>query len=183
MLASARRRASGSQPIALATTPPRCARDSTACPIHGTRCASLLLVEVAIGETISMCLFRAGRRSASEPLTRSALSLILRDEARHQRLGWTGFAALSPMLPGRVQEEMRREAARGLAGCERQTAAPAMQWLQQRQPFDPAYARLGVLHPEVRVETFYWAVERLVLPRLKRLGIDGDLAWKDRYRA
>jgi hypothetical protein len=146
------------------------------------RCASLLLVEVAIGETISMCLFRAGRRSATEPLTRAALSLILRDEARHQRLGWTGFEAVWPMLSGPLRESTQREAARGLAGCERQIAAPAMQWLQRREPFDPAYAALGVLNPEVRVETFYWAVERLVLPRLARIGIDGQRAWSERYR-
>jgi len=153
-----------------------------ALPDPALRCASLLLVEVAIGETISMCLFRAGRRSAIEPLTRAALSLILRDEARHQRLGWTGFASLWPMLSGPLRAATQREAARGLAGCERQIAAPAMQWLQLRQPFDPAYAALGVLHPEVRVETFYWAVERLVLPRLARIGIDGQRAWTGRYR-
>src|SRR5438067_8084910 len=36
------------------------------------RAAALLLVEVAMGETISMLLFRAGRRAAAEPLTRAA---------------------------------------------------------------------------------------------------------------
>jgi hypothetical protein len=34
----------------------------------------------------------------------------------------------------------------------------------------------------VRVETFYAAVERLVVPRLTRLGLDGRRAWNDRYR-
>jgi hypothetical protein len=77
---------------------------------------------------------------------------------------------------------LQREAARGLALCEQQTARPAMLWLQQRKPFDPAYAALGVLHPESRVEAFYFAVERFVLPRLTRLGLDGDLAWKTRYQ-
>jgi hypothetical protein len=38
------------------------------------------------------------------------------------------------------------------------------------------------MDPEVRVETFYWAVERLVVPRLTRLGLDGVRAWEDRYR-
>jgi len=46
-----------------------------------------------------------------------------------------------------------------------------------------AYAALGVLHPEARVEAFYFAVERFVVPRLTRLGLDGDLAWKTRYRS
>lgn len=41
---------------------------------------------------------------------------------------------------------------------------------------------LGVLHPESRVEALYFAVERFVVPRLTRLGLDGNLAWKNRYR-
>jgi hypothetical protein len=152
-------------------------------PDPRVRALSLLLVEVAIGETISMCLFRAGRRAAVEPLSRAALGSILRDEARHQRLGWAGLAALVPTLDAPLRDAAQREAARGLAGCEQQTARPAMQWLQERRPFDPAYSALGVLAPETRVETFYFAVERLVVPRLTKLGLDGERAWESRYRA
>jgi hypothetical protein len=146
------------------------------------RLASLLLVEVAIGETISMYLFRAGRRASIEPLTRAALGVIVGDEVRHQRLGWAGLASLWPTLTSGLQERVQREAARGLAACEQQTARPALLWLRERRHFDPAYAALGVLHPEARVEAFYEAVERLVLPRLSRVGIDGPLAWETRYR-
>jgi hypothetical protein len=146
------------------------------------RLLSLLLVEVAVGETISVSLFRAGRRDAVEPLTRAALGVIVRDEIRHQGLGWEGLAALLPALTGSLRAEVHREASRGLGACEQQTARPAMLWLRRREPFDPAYSALGVLHPEARVEAFYTAIERLVLPRLTRLGIDGQLAWKERYR-
>jgi hypothetical protein len=151
-------------------------------PDPWTRVTSLLLVEVAIGETISMCLFRAGRRATVEPLSRAALGSILGDEARHQRLGWAGLVALWPTLSGSQLAEMQREAARGLAACERQTAVPAMQWLESGRLFDPAYAALGVLDPRERVDTFYFAVERLVVPRLTRVGLDGALAWQNRYR-
>lgn len=146
------------------------------------RTASLLLVELAIGETISTYLFRAARRGAVEPLTRAALSQILGDEVRHQRLGWAGFSALWSMLPDARRADAQREASRGLAWCEQQTARPAMDWLQQRRPFDAAYAALGVLHPEARVEAFYFAVERFVVPRLTRVGLDGAAAWERRYR-
>jgi P-aminobenzoate N-oxygenase AurF len=146
------------------------------------RTAALLLVEVAIGETISMYLFRAGRRAAVEPLTRAALGAIVGDEVRHQRLGWTGLECLWPMLADPLRAAVQKELARGLAACEQQIARPAMRWLQRRRHFDPAYAALGVLDPEVRVETFYSAIETLVLPRLTRLGLDGPLAWKNRYR-
>jgi hypothetical protein len=146
------------------------------------RAASLLLVEVAIGETISMYMFRAGRRAAVEPLTHAALSEILRDEVRHQRLGWTALAAMWPMLSDALRRRLQQEAARGLAGCEQQNARPAMAWLQRGETFHPAYAALGVLRPEARVEGFYDAVERLVVPRLTRLGLDGRDAWQNRYR-
>jgi hypothetical protein len=151
-------------------------------PYAHVRVASLLLVEVAIGETISTYLFRAGRRSTTEPLTRAALGAILRDEVRHQRLGWAAFAALWPTLDESLRTAVQREAALGLAACERQNALPAMRWLQRRKPFDLAYAALGVLHPEARVEAFYFAVERLIVPRLTRIGLDGPLAWESRYR-
>jgi len=146
------------------------------------RAASLLLVEIAMGETISMYLFRAGHRAAVEPLARATLRAILGDEVRHQRLGWTGLTSLWPMLNVPLRAAIQKEAARGLGACERQTARPALRWLETRQAFDPAYAALGVLHPEARVEAFYAAIERLVVPRLTRLGLDGEMAWKNRYR-
>jgi hypothetical protein len=146
------------------------------------RVLSLLLVEVAIGETISMYLFRAGRRGSIEPLTRAALGSILGDEVRHQRLGWAGLAALWPTLARDLRDAAQREAAMGLAWCERNTAVPAMRWLERKEPFDPAYAALGVIHPEARIEAFYFAVERFVIPRLTRLGLDGARAWSQRYR-
>jgi hypothetical protein len=154
-----------------------------ALPDARLRAISLLLVEVAIGETISMYLFRAGRRAAIEPLTRAALGAIAVDEVRHQRLGWSSLGAIWPSLDESLRDWMQAEAARGLAGCEQSTAAPAMLWLKEGRRFDPAYGALGVLDPEVRVETFYAAVERLVVPRLTRLGLDGARAWSDRYRA
>jgi hypothetical protein len=57
-----------------------------------------------------------------------------------------------------------------------------MQWLRESRPFRPAYAALGVVHPESRIEAFYFAVERLVVPRLDALGLDGKGAWAGRYR-
>ena len=146
------------------------------------RLGALLLVEVAMGETISTMLFAAGRRGAREPTTRAALRAILRDEVRHQRLGWAALTALWSTLDDRRREALQREAARGLAGSERQVAVPAMQWLRAGKAFHPAYAELGVLHPERRIEAFYFAVERLVVPRLHALGLDGTRAWAERYK-
>ena len=147
------------------------------------RAAALLLVEVAMGETISMSLFRAGRRAAKEPLTRAALSAILEDESRHQQIGWSGLAALAPALGADDWRRLEREATSALGAFEQQIAVPALRRLDAAAPFDPAFATLGVLSPEARADAFYAAVERAVLPRLARTGIDAARAWRDRYRA
>jgi len=146
------------------------------------RITALLLVEAAMGETVSMMLFRAGRRATTEPLTRAALSAILADEVRHQHNGWAGIAALWPSLSEEQREALQREATQGFAGLEQQVAIPALRWLDAGEPFDPALAALGVLRPDVRVDAFYHAIERLIVPRLTALGLDGSCAWKDRYR-
>jgi hypothetical protein len=146
-----------------------------------SRATALLLVEVAIGETVSMALFRAGRRDAREPLTRAVLHRIVADEVRHQRLGWSALAARWPELSSTARAALQDEARRGLGAMERQIAAPALARLERGEPFDPAYAALGVLSPEARVQAFYAAIETLVVPRLTRLGIAGDAAWAGRY--
>jgi hypothetical protein len=151
-------------------------------PEPAARVAALLLVEVAVGETISMYIFRAARRAAREPLTRAVLRVILGDEVRHQRIGWAGLAALLPSIDARLRRRLDVELASGFATCEQQNARPALAWLKSRRPFDPAFAALGVLHPEARVEAFYTAVERLVIPRLAKVGFDGQRIWERRYR-
>jgi hypothetical protein len=147
------------------------------------RACSLLLLEVAIGETISMLLLRAARRASTEPLTRAALHLILADEVRHQRLGWTALSAWWPGLSDEVRTTLQETTRIGLAALEQQVAAPALSRLSSGAPFEAPYAALGVVKPEARVEAFYDAVERLVLPRLDKLGLDGQGAWRRRYGA
>jgi hypothetical protein len=147
------------------------------------RALRLLTVEVAIGETLSTALFRAGRRTATEPLARAVLGAILRDEIRHQRLGWEALAALLPTLTAGQRATAQHVSAQGLAGCERDVAVLAMRWLESGARFDPAWAAMGVLHPEARVEAFYLTVERHVVPRLTGVGLDGPRAWERRYRS
>jgi hypothetical protein len=154
-----------------------------ALPSPRLRAGALLLVEAAIGETVSSLLFRAGRRAAVEPLTRAALSSILTDEVRHARLGWAALEALWPELDSGARAALQREAAAGLGSLERTVALPALRRLDAGEAFAPALGELGVLAPEARVDAFYQAVERLVRPRLDRLGLDGEVAWRDRYRA
>ena len=143
---------------------------------------SILLIEGAIGETISSALFRAGRRGAIEPLTKYALTSILRDEVRHAQLGWKLIGMLWPKLSATIRDSLQLEATQALGSLERSIAVPSLKRLEAGEPFAPGLAALGVLPPEKRIEAFYHSVERLVIPRLTRLGLDGLAAWENRYR-
>ena len=47
---------------------------------------------------------------------------------------------------------------------------------------DPKLPDLAILPPERRVEVFYRTIEGTFKPRLARLHIDVERAWKERYR-
>jgi hypothetical protein len=142
---------------------------------------SILLVEGAIGETLSSALFATGRRVAEEPCIRAALGLILRDEVLHARFFWEALAALEP--GERDKEALHREASAALGMIETTQVLPVLRRLEQGARFEPAWAALGVIPPEERVETYYQAIEGRVIPRLDRLGLDGATAWDKRYAA
>ncbi|HEY1556482.1 MAG TPA: ferritin-like domain-containing protein [Kofleriaceae bacterium] len=152
-----------------------------ALPDPVARTAALVLAEIAIGETISMALFRAGRRTTREPLVRTALEAICADEVRHQRLGWDALAALVPRLPPWHREQLATQAAHAFAASEAQIAAPVLRRLAAGERFDPAWGELGVLPFETRVDAYYFAVERFAIPRLEKLGIAAERAWRERY--
>jgi hypothetical protein len=146
------------------------------------RFLALISVEVAMGETLSCAFFRAGMERATEPQTRQALTSILRDEAIHARLGWGLLSLLRPRLGEAELAFLREEVRVQLGALEQLEAVPSLRRLERGEPFDPALPGLGVLDPEVRVAAFYGALERRVLPRLDRLGLDGARAWEQRYR-
>lgn len=143
---------------------------------------SLLLFEGAVGESVSVRLFRAGRRAAREPCTRAALGAILRDEARHATVCWLASAELLAELPAPARGALEEDLARSLGAFERSAALPALQSLEAGRTVDPALRALGVLSHEDRVDAFYAGIERVVLPRLTRLGFDAPRLWAERYR-
>jgi hypothetical protein len=143
----------------------------------------LLLVEGAIGETLSCALFNRGRNLAREPCTRAALGRILRDEVGHARASWEALATLRPAMSEREREQLQELATHALGAIEQTQMVPVLRRLERGEPFEPAWAELGVLPPDQRVDAFYGALENRVLPRLATLGIDAARAWELRYRA
>jgi hypothetical protein len=146
-----------------------------------TPLAALLLVEGAVGETISTALFAATRRGTSEPRTRAALTLILRDEARHARTCWAvleQLARTTPLDAAALEADLSRE----LGIVERETILPALRRVEAGDEDPPPLAALGVLPPLARAEVFYSTLEGKILARVAALGIDGAAAWSARYR-
>ena len=159
-----------------------CVRGSRACPSHGPgRPRSCWARSPSARRSPCVCSARRER----PPSSRSRARCSRRSSAtKHATSVSDGRASLACGTCSRRQRARRHDTRRRGAWARASAEiTPALQWLQKRLPFDPAYAALGVLDPEVRVETFYFAVERLVLPRLTRLGIDGPTAWQNRYRA
>ena len=81
-----------------------------------------------------------------------------------------------------ARARLERDVSRSFGALEQGAALPALRRLEAGEALDPALVELGVIPPEVRVETFYEAIETVVLPRLSRLGFDGRRAWDARYR-
>jgi len=146
-----------------------------------TPLAALLLVEGAVGETISTALFAATRRATSEPRSHAALTLILKDEARHARTCWAVLAELA-RITALDAAALEADLSRELGIVERETILPALRRVEAGDEDPPALAALGVLPPLARVEAFYSTLEGKVLGRVAALGIDGAAAWGARYR-
>jgi len=142
------------------------------------RALEIVLVEGAIGETISSALFAAGRRSTEEPQARATLSRILEDEARHARCFW---GLLDRLLSPGDAEHLADVVTEALGAIEQIQVVPSLESLARGDPFDPQWAALGVLAPAVRVDAFYGAIERRVLPALTFRGMDGSRVWAARY--
>ncbi len=158
------------------------AREPLAAEAGRARALRLLLVEGAIGETISCALFDAGRHVTKEPASRAALARILRDEVVHARVCWEALTVLVHARDDATIAALQRTATRALGGIEHTQMAPVLARLNRGDRFDAAWGELGVLPPETRVAAFYSAIEKRVVPRLTALGLDGEAAWRDRYR-
>lgn len=142
------------------------------------RALEIVLVEGAIGETISSALFAAGRRSTEEPQARATLSRILADEAIHARCFWRLLDRL--LSPGDA-EHLADVVSDALGAIEQVQVVPSLESLARGDPFDPEWAALGVLAPAARVDAFYGAIDKRVLPALTSRGMDGSGVWAARY--
>ncbi len=141
----------------------------------------IIAMEGAVGETISCAVFLSAQRFAEERATKAALGSILRDEVLHARMSWEILAVVVPTLADEEKEALHRHVSWGLGAIEQTHMLPVLRRLERGEAFEPAWAALGVVEPERRVNAFYGALEKRVVPGLDRLGLDGERAWRDRY--
>ena len=151
---------------------------STEPPLDAAAAARTVVIEMAVGEMVSASLFARARSGAREVNTRAALTEILRDEVRHARVGWQAAPKVLSMFARDWWEET---IAVGLGAIEQHVALPALLFLKEARAFDPEWIRLGIIPPEVRVDTFYRCIEHTIFPRLTALGFDGAALWRQRY--
>jgi hypothetical protein len=78
------------------------------------------------------------------------------------------------------QAILREDLRRSFGALERSGILPVLQRLEAGVVTDPDAFALGVIPPEVRVDTFYQGIERVVLPRLAQLGFDGPRSRRSR---
>jgi len=147
-----------------------------------TAALSLLLIEGAVGETISAAIFAATRAVTAESRTRSALSAVLRDEVRHARICWEALAALATEMEPDLST-VERDLSHEMGVVEIHSVLPALKRVDAGDLGKPEHAALGILPPLKRVEVFYSAWEETIIPRLRKLGIDGQRIWAERYKS
>jgi hypothetical protein len=143
------------------------------------RALEIILVEGAIGETVSCALATAAQRLTEHPDARAALSRIVEEGARHVCVFWDMFDALLAHGDGEYLHDFVPIA---LGAVEQSQLVSALRVLDRGGvPFDPLWSKLGVLSPADGVDAFYEAIDKRVLPALTARGLDGSGAWAARY--
>lgn len=93
----------------------------------GRRALAAAFQEFAVHETLALECFKAMAKADLEPVVRRAVDRIVRDEARHRRLGWELVRALLALTGERAWlESLAPAAIRGVLACyPADTAAPS----------------------------------------------------------
>ena len=151
--------------------------------------ADVVLCTCCIGETVSVPLYDSLAAVTTDPVARSVVEQIRRDELLHSRFGWDALAWLLPHLSPTERAWLQRRLAWRLAGFERSCAAGVSleeivnQELVIEPPAEDAPPNLGHQEALVYATVFYATLETEILPRFDELGFDAMEAWRVRAQA
>lgn len=127
--------------------------------------SELVVHNFCVGEALSIPLLRGAAKAAAQPLTRSVLARIVRDEALHGSFGWSYLEWAAPLHDAAERAQLSALAARSIRGVLRnwdhlrrelidgeRPKAHALGWMQTRDYLSLAARSLAqkVLAPLVR---------------------------------
>lgn len=148
--------------------------------------ADVILCSCCIGETLSLPLYRALAMGITDPVPRSIVEQILRDERLHSIFGWEALELLLPSLSEASRSWLQARLAKRLGGFEKScTGGISLAELAGREitiepPGPDAPPNLGLMDNRVYAMIFYATIESEVLPGFERLGFDASAAWAQR---
>jgi hypothetical protein len=143
---------------------------------------SLLMIEGAIGETLSTALFKVSVDCSEEPRSKASFMQILKDELRHARASWSALKELLVTATDEERSRLQKDLAAAFGSLEQQNALPVLQRLARGEKTTDALVALGVIQLEERVAVFYRTIENTIFSKLERLGFDPKVAWTHRFQ-
>jgi hypothetical protein len=171
--------AMGGQARTPATPPRRAARHPDCSPEEST--LRNVIYGCCLTELVNVARFVQRIEGAADPFVRDALRQLLADERLHAQFGFHYLEWRRDWL--RERPEVRRSLARYLrfafAVLEREMGlVPA-----GARPATPAERALGLPDLADVPETFQQTIVNASIPALEALGIDAEVAWRDRSAA
>ncbi|MCC6810843.1 MAG: diiron oxygenase [Deltaproteobacteria bacterium] len=134
---------------------------------------------LCIGETLSVRLISAGRKSTVDPLAHAVMSCLAADESIHSRFGWVMLEMLWPQTSKADRQLILSLLPGWLKGTEKQIVAPAYMRMEREEPVTCApVSPFGGIGDRERACVFYDAMENEVIPRFEALGIKAKKAFR-----
>lgn len=147
--------------------------------------ADVVVAACCIGETLSLPLYQTLSVLVTDPVPRSVVEQILRDERLHSTFGWLCLDWFREVLSAERWSWLQQRLSRHLAAYERGCSAYSIEELAGTEvviepPGPDAPPNLGLMPGRVYATVFYATLESEVFPRFEAAGLDPVAAWTAR---
>lgn len=149
--------------------------------------ADAIMCSCCVGETLSRPLYEALALTTTDPIPRSVVEQILKDEQLHATFGWEALEWLAAQLEESDRSWLSTRISARLAAFERACVGDRFRLedlagaeVTLSEPNPAAEPNLGTQDPRRYAIIFYDTVETEILPRFSALGFDGQRLWQAR---
>ncbi len=129
-----------------------------------------------VGEELSRLIFRQSMELAKEPLAQWAVSEIHRDEAFHGAFGFETAALFLPKFSSAGKSRLLERIHFEIKRLEKRLGGPLGVGVPEVTPQMAQLSALGLPPSPVILKVFYDGIERELVPRFAKLGIDLGLS-------